>query len=159
MNEIELCRALRDFITQVFSQIDLPAKSQEKEEFSKCRPPSVINGYLPPKRSTSEEDFPFILVRPESAESDNTSTEVTVSIIFGCYSKEFDGYENCLNAMSILRDALLSLPDLTIEKKFQLRDQIQWKGYAEQPYPFWQVDMTTHWLFRSATPMPYPGGF
>lgn len=126
-------------------------------EYAQCRTPKVFNGYLPPKHQDDDahesDDFPFIVVRPDEATSTRESTMVTVSIIFGAYSASSDGYEHCLNMASRVRQALMSMPFLTLDGRYQLRDEITWRNTAEQPWPFWQVDMTTHWLIISPQPV------
>lgn len=158
MVEIELCRALRAFIEDAVKDLVLPCAIEGDKEpdhdYEASRVPTVFNGYLPPKRRTDKKDFPFIVVRPDQGESDRDSTRVTVSIIFGAYSETSDGYEHCLNMLSRVRGALMSMPTLTLAGKYQLREEISWSNFAEQPWPYWQIDMKTEWLFQSVQPMP-----
>ena len=46
------------------------------------------------------------------------------------------------------------MPTLTLAGKYQLREEISWSNFAEQPWPYWQIDMKTEWLFQSVQPMP-----
>ncbi len=153
MVELELCRALRAFIEDAVKDLVLPVKDEEEG-----RTPTVFNGYLPAKKpgdrgEVEKKYFPFIVVRPDEGESDRDSTRVTVSIIFGAYSKEDDGYEHCLNMMTRVRDALMAMPFETLAGRYQLRDSITWANFPDQPWPYWQVDMKTQWLINSPQPV------
>ncbi len=153
MVEIELCRALRAFIKDAVKDLVLPVKDEENG-----RTPQVFNGYLPAKKPGDRGDvekkyFPFIVVRPDEGESDRDGTEVTVSIIFGAYSTTDDGYEHCLNMMVRVRNALMALPFQTLKGRYQLRDEIVWRNFPDQPWPYWQIDMTTKWFFNSPQPV------
>ena len=149
MIEIYLTKALREFIKTAVKDFRLPVEKGE------IRPPQVINGFLPPKQyiqpnqSEREDDFPFVVVRPDKAETDSGKTEVTVSIIIGCYSKDFDGYEYCLNVMSRIRNALSSMKNGVLDKKYILQFPFEWDIVPEQPWPQWQVDITTRWVFNA----------
>lgn len=150
MIENKLSEALRDVIAEAVKDYVLPTKT------GAGRAPNIVNGYLPPKRSTLADDFPFVLVRPDQGASERGQTEVTVSIIIGCYSEEFDGYEYCLNVMTRIRNALAMMESQTLDRKYQLQWPITWENPTDQPYPQWQIDMTTKWIFN--TPQ-LPGNF
>lgn len=147
MVENELTRAIRAFLSEVLKDYAFPTKS------GPTRAPQVINGYLPPKRTGSEDDFPFVLVRADEGTSDQESTEVKVAIIIGTYSTDYDGHEYCLNVLARLRSALTSLPGLLLAGRYQLRLPLMWTTYADQPYPQWQLDIQTSWLIRTPVPV------
>lgn len=147
MNENDLTEKLRDFLATVVADYRLPVKNGEP------RSPTVLNGYLPPKRSGQNDDYPFVLVRPDSGQSEEEQTDVNVSIIIGCYTEEFDGYEYCLNIMQRIRTALCSLPNGILADKYVLDFPLKWENYPEQPYPLWQLDMDTKWAFNSPQPI------
>lgn len=143
MVENELTKALREFIAAAVENYRLPVKNGE------MRAPTVVNGYLPPKRSNVEDDFPFVLVRPESGETSLEETRCTVAIIIGCYTTEFDGYEYCVNVMERIKQALCEMPYGTLANKYQLCYPVKWEMPDEQPYPQWQVGMTTDWAYHA----------
>lgn len=143
MVEIELCKALRDFIDEAVEDFQLPVES------GGMRAPTVVNGYLPPKRKGPDDDFPFVLVRPISGQIDAGETTTSVAIVIGCYSEEFDGHEHCLNVMSRIRNALCALPGSVLAKKYVLTRPVEWSLSEDQPYPLWQIDMTTTWQYRA----------
>lgn len=153
MVENELTRAIRALVAEAVKDFALPTKPERGSEEGVPRAPKVVNGYLPPKRSGQEDDFPFVLVRAEEGATDLDSTEVKVSIIVGTYSEEFDGHEHCLNVMSRIRTALCSLPGMTIAHRYRLQHPIKWNTYGEQPYPYWQLDMQTTWNIRTPQPI------
>ena len=143
MVENELAKALRAFIAGVISEYRLPVKNGEP------RAPEVVNGFLPPKRSSVEDDFPFVLVRLEKGETNLEETTCTAAIIIGCYTAEFDGHEYCLNVMERIKQALCSMPFGTLANRYQLRYPVKWELPDEQPYPQWQIGMTTKWAFNA----------
>lgn len=143
MVENELAKALRAFIADAVKDYRLPVKTGE------MKAPTVVNGFLPPKRSTAEEDFPFVLVRLEKGATDLEETAVTAAIIIGCYTTEFDGHEHCINVMERIKQALCSMPYGTLASKYILRYPVKWELPDEQPYPQWQLGMTTEWAYRA----------
>lgn len=153
MIEIYLTQALRELVEEAVKDFRLPVEKGE------TRAPKVINGYLPPKQyimpgqTARDDDFPFVVVRADKATSNKEETQVDVSIIIGCYSKEFDGHEYCLNVMSRIRNALTSLENGILAGKYILSFPIEWDLVPEQPYPQWQLDMTTHWVFNTPKPI------
>lgn len=149
MVENELCRAIRELVTDAVKDFALPTKPEARDAEGELRAPTVINGYLPPKRSGAPDDFPFVVVRADEGTTDNEGTEVQVSIIVGSYTQEYDGHEYCLNVMNRIRTALCSLPFGTLKGRYVLQLPVKWSGYAEQPWPYWQIDMTTTWLIHA----------
>ena len=147
MNENDLAKELRIYLEKVVSDYRLPVKNGEP------RSPNVLNGYLPPKRSGQNDDYPFVLVRPDSGQSEEEQTEVTVSIIIGCYTEEFDGHEYCLNIMQRIRTALTSLPNGILADKYVLDFPFRWENYPEQPYPQWLLEIETKWVFNTPQPI------
>lgn len=143
MVENKLTLALREFIKEAVKNFRLPVEN------GKIRAPQVINGYLPPKQSGNLDDFPYVIVRPEKGSSEREATEVTVSIIIGCYAEDYDGYEYCLNVMARIRHALAELENNILANRYVLQFPISWEMVPGQPYPEWQLDMTTHWDFNS----------
>lgn len=144
MIEQELARNLREFIKDVVKDFRLPVETEKK-----ARAPKVYDGYLPPKRSEKGDDFPLIIVRPESATSDREETEVSVAIIVGCYTEEFDGHEYCLNVMTRIRNALASMENGVLAKKYVLKFPITWNIVPEQPWPQWELEIDTKWCFNT----------
>lgn len=153
MVENELTRAIRELVAESVKNFALPTKPERGSAEGDLRAPQVVNGYLPPKRQGSKDDFPFVLVRADEGATDQDSTEVKVSIIVGTYSEEYDGHEYCLNVMSRIRTALCSLPGMVLANRYRLKHPIKWSTYAEQPYPYWQLDMQTAWDIRTPQPI------
>lgn len=149
MVENELCRAIRELVADAVNDFALPTKPVGQNAEGELRAPTVINGYLPPKRAKAPDDFPFVVVRADEGTTDGEGTEVQVSIIVGAYTEEYDGHEYCLNVMTRIRTALCSLPFSTLKNRYVLQLPVKWSGYAEQPWPYWQIDMTTTWLIHA----------
>lgn len=143
MVENELEAALVEFVQRAVSEFRLPVQNGAP------RAPVVVSGYLPPKRSGESDDFPFVIVRTESAETDREQTVATVALIVGCYSTEFDGYKYCQNVVTRIRDAFGMLENGALARKYILQYPLKWKTPGEQAYPLWQIDMETQWAFKA----------
>lgn len=140
MIEQELVRALQAFLAEALKDFGMPTKD------GKLRPPKIIDGYLPPKRSGTDEDFPFVVVRPDSGTTDQNAVNVEVTLIVGAYTEETNGYLYCLNAMTRIRNALLSLRNGCLADRFLLVGEFSWKNLEEQPWPQWNLFITTNWM-------------
>lgn len=139
-----LTKALRELCEQAVKDFRLPTKDGKT-----LRAPQIVNGFLPPKRSTDLDDFPFVLVRPEQCTTDRESEEVRVNIIVGCYSEEYDGFEYGVNVIERIKEKICTLPAETLAQRYQMRYPIKWTMVPEQPWPQWQIDMETIWIFNS----------
>lgn len=143
MTDIELAEALRAAIAEAVKDLMLPVKNGEP------RPPQVINGYLPPKRSNTADDYPFVIVRLENGTNDREETETSVTFIIGCYSEEFDGHEHCINVMSRIKNFLFSMPNNILADRYVLQFPMSWELVSDQPYPQWRLDMSTKWRYNT----------
>lgn len=108
--------------------------------------PQYVNGYLPPKKSTDIEDFPFIIVRPNNG-SDTPSNigmsgDVAVKILIGTHSEDPHGYQDAVTLLEIIRRELLT--QRVINKQFELQ-LFSWQFPDEQPFPHWYIELTTNW--------------
>ena len=139
-----LTKALRELCEQAVKDFRLPTKDGKT-----LRAPQIVNGFLPPKRSTDLDDFPFVLLRPEQCTTDRESEEVRVNIIVGCYSGEYDGFEYGVNVVERIKEKICTLPAETLAQRYQMRYPIKWTMVPEQPWPQWQIDMETIWIFNS----------
>lgn len=144
MLETELVLALGVFIENALKDLRLPTKADGEP-----RAPKVVDGYLPPKRSTADGDFPCVVVRAEEGTSEQGQTTVTVSLIICCYTTETDGYAHCLEVMQRIRLALCQMENQTLDNRYQLGFPITWNNVPDHPYPQWQIDMTTKWTFNT----------
>lgn len=138
--EIDLCRALRSRIAEVVSDLRLPTDSNDDA----LRAPQVVNGYLPPKRQNDEPDYPFVIVRPgKGSTTRRDMSAAEVKLLIGCYSEEFDGFEECLMVMSHLRTSFMERPIL--EKRWQFELPFEWTNFDDQPWPQWNIECTCRW--------------
>lgn len=151
MIEPHLTESLCEFLEKTCTEFRLPTRS------GGMRSPKVFSGYLPLKRSTDDEDFPFLLVRVESATTDVDATEVEAVIVVGCYldSPDMAGYAQCLDVVARIRNALARLSAQTLAGRYQLRLPFKWENIQEQPFPHWQVEITTTWLFQNPRPWEF----
>ena len=140
MIEQELVRALQEFLAEALKDFGMPTKD------GKLRAPKIIDGYLPPKRSGTDEDFPFVVVRADSGTADHNAANVEVTLIVGAYTEETNGYLYCLNVMTRIRNALLSLKNGCLADRFLLVGEFSWKNIEDQPWPQWNLFITTNWM-------------
>lgn len=144
MTENHLTQELRALLEDALREFCYLAQDGNREG-----PPRIINGFLPPKKEPDGRDWPFVLIRPVEGSIDEEETTVSVQIIVGCWSREFEGYEYCLNVLSRIRNALTMLPARTLDYRFRLAFPIKWEFLSEQPYPSWTAVMTTDWILRT----------
>ncbi|MBE0470510.1 MAG: hypothetical protein IBX55_13510 [Methyloprofundus sp.] len=149
MIETELTRAIRERLETIVENLRL--KSDKKDQPD--RPPTVVNGYLAPKRSNQQSDFPYLIVRPgQGTTGSDGFTRVTVKLLVGCFSEEFDGFEYGLQVLSLIRKGLMESP--TLEKRYRMELPFDWELFDDQPYPEWVLEATTQWTI--ATPLEIP---
>lgn len=139
----EFTDALLAKIADAVKDMRLPVKNGEP------RPPKVIDGYLPPKRSGADDDFPLVIVRPEKGEIEENAANISAVLIVGCWSEEFDGYKHCVNVMERIKSALATMENGTLADKYILQYPIKWTLAEEQPYPFWQLEMELSFAHRA----------
>lgn len=135
--------ALMAKIAESVKDMRLPVKNGEP------RPPKVIDGYLPPKRSGADDDFPLVIVRPEKGEIEERAANISAVLIVGCWSEEFDGYKHCVNVMERIKSALATMENGTLADKYVLQYPIKWTLAEEQPYPLWQLEMELSFAHRA----------
>ncbi len=143
MIESNLSRALCEFVEGVTKDFRLETKNGE------LKAPQIVEGYLPPKRSNNDEDFPFIVVRFEDSKSELGQTAVSMSIVIGCYTQAMDGYLYCLSVYEAIRRALCEMPFQTLDERYQLGFPIECKNTGDHAWPYWQLEMTTNWVLTT----------
>lgn len=119
------------------------------------KPPQIVNGWLPHKRSSGpkDRDFPFIIVRPKSgATTDHANSQVTIQLLLGTYSEEYDGYQHNMQLLARLRLALFGLPSLTLNNRYRIEYPLKWELFDDQPWPEWAMKVETNWTVY--TPQP-----
>lgn len=145
MTEMELCEAVKAFVVEQMSQISWEAKDGSMEQSE----PKGIIGFYPPKRSNEEEDFPFVLVMPQSGSTTDAQTQSsTLAIYIGARSESFEGYRYLFSAVENIRHELLRRPGNIIchnGHTFQMQFPFTWEYPDEQQYPFWFIKITTQW--------------
>ena len=138
-----LAKALRELTADVLKDLRLPVKNGEP------RSPNIFNCYLPPKRSESDDDFPFVTVALDSGEIDTSYSAINVSFIIGCYTREYDGHEYCLTVFERLTRSLCGLPGGLLKGRYILHYPLKWELLQEQPYPQWQMRIETEWSYEA----------
>lgn len=152
MIEVELARAIRERSAEIVNLLRFPT-DRPGEDY---RAPMVVNGFLPPKRSKSNSEFPFIIVRPSAGVTGNDGyTRVTVKFIIGCYSEDFDGHEYGLIVLNELRTGFMQYP--TLESRYRMELPFEWQLYDDQPYPEWMLEATTQWTIPTPQETPDEG--
>lgn len=144
MTEHLLIDAVRKKVKDVVKDFRLETRF---EEHPRC--PTVFEGDLPPKRSNSTDDFPFVIVRFEESSSTNDEITASVLIVAGCFTEDLLGHRDCMNVLTRIRTALLTMPNGILDDRYILQPPIKITNLPEQPYPQWQINMETKWCFRA----------
>lgn len=141
-----LGEAIRAKVAEALKEYRLPVEKGEP------RTPQIFNCFLPPKRAGVQDDFPFVAVITRHGEVDYDQTIVTVPIVIGCYSKEYDGHEYCFNVLQRLISELCRMPGGCLADKYILQYPLKWDLLEEQAYPYWEVHLETKWMLQSPQP-------
>lgn len=163
--ETNLVHAIAVFLSEGFKNFKLPREADEDEikegnenwQDWPLRDVKVVEGFLPPKRSSDEDDFPCVVVRADGGSSGFGAQQTKVSLIVCVYSKDdtaCHGWQEAMDLKTHIQTLLQSMPDATLERKYQLRGEISWSMSSEQLLPFWQLDMETTWVMPGAVPFP-----
>ncbi|MDT8901837.1 hypothetical protein [Anaeroselena agilis] len=108
------------------------------------RAPQVVDGYLPPKdpkNHNTTEDFPYVIVRYLSDETDEEGATAQVKVICGVYSDDDrQGWRDLLNLMSSIKTFLLS--NRLFGGCFSVELPLKREIPEEQPVPEWQGVLT-----------------
>ena len=150
--EIELARAIRErasfLLKDLLLETDVPGEAP--------RSPTIVNGYLPPKRAKDGSEVPFVIVRPNAGKTDTTGfTRVTVKLIIVAYSEAFDGHEYAMLVLQRLRIGLMEQP--TLDQRYRMELPFTWDLFDDQPYPNWQLVITTEWTVPTPQEIPDEG--
>lgn len=138
---IGLCKVIREKIKESIKSLILETDNYG----SKHRAPKLVNGWLPPKRTDDEPEFPFVIVRPKTGKINNDGfLRVQVRVAVGTYSEEFDGHEYAMIAFQRIVQALNEQP--TLDDRYTLEYPLTWELFDEQPYPFWQIVGTLEYI-------------
>ena len=148
MNDVYLCKALGEFLEAGLSDFLLPLE-HKADVF---RAPKIIQGYLPPKnsRESKDDDFPFVLIRPDSGKTDADGCSTEVSIVIGVWDDDFEGHLTALTLKEKTgRCSLYRTGRRPLCERFILETPVSWENSPAQAWPFWQIVMSTRWTFRA----------
>lgn len=147
-----LCAAVRERLKEVLKHNFLETDHVDAPR----RPPQIVNGFLPPKRTDGEPEFPFIIVRPASGVVPNDGYgRAKLRLIVGTFSEEYDGHEYAMQVFERSLRGLMERP--TLERRYTLEYPLAWELFDEQPYPFWQLVATTEWGVPTPVLLPDEG--
>lgn len=111
------------------------------------RPPSVIDGWVPPK-VTDVEMFPFMIVRPsEGSDSEQGADEnatARIDIVIGTYSDTDDGWLDVMLLIDAIRNDFGSAPAID-DTAFEQTGPLTWAIPEAQPRPQWFGTVKTIW--------------
>ena len=151
MREIELIQAIKKRCSEAL--INLRFNTEQKNKPKRC--PKTIRGWNLPAGGNAfvesdndvEKQNPFIIVRPQTG-NDSARDELKASmlIIVQVYNDEsdFTGYEDLLICMNRIYDSIKNNP--VLENTFIYNEgSFQWSLNEEQPFPIWQMGITTDW--------------
>lgn len=140
MIENLLTEAVINYLRAVFDENLLPTDA------GGIKSPKVVDGWLPPKGSDDEPDFPYIIVRVSSGRTgDDGYSRATVRFLIGAYSEDYDGYRYVVQVLQRLRAAFMSLPSMTLDDQYKFELPFDWEMIDDQPYPEWVLSVDTQW--------------
>lgn len=114
----------------------------------------VFNGYLPP-REHGEAQYPFASVILLSGEISTEQMSLCRTLIsLGVYADDHSGHKDLLNLIRRTSNALLTLPDLTLNRRYVLSGPLKWSISQDDLDPFWLGSITAEWQFY-APQFPY----
>lgn len=145
-----LCAALRSRIAEVVADMRLeeggnrPPGARPNPGQRVFRAPSVINGFLPPKKAEIG-DHPFIIVRPTTGriEGETEHTKQGVVILIGTYADDAEGHEDLLTIVQKVIQSVRESP--TLDNRYTLAYPLNWEVYEQQQQPFWTAAIDTEW--------------
>lgn len=118
--------------------------------------PAVYSGFLPPKGDDLEVEFPFLLVRLNSFNTDgNSNCTVQVGIFICTYdaSRDFQGYQDGVLLAERIRRMLLQ--KRVLDNKFEIDPNVLGALPDQQAWPQWQTELNVS--FTYAAPISYEG--
>ena len=116
-------------------------------------PVTVIQGYLPPKRTAPDESYEkcMIQVRYSDGEADfNTAEDQSKSInrmIIAVRTTSDDvqiGPQNTVNLMAMIQRKIYEHPILN--RKYRAIFPLKWKAPTSDTWPFWEGEMTIPYI-------------
>lgn len=152
MNDIHLCAALANLLDAELKDFMLPLGHEPNSE-AVYRASKIFQGYLPPKgkrqgNSGNDDDFPFVVIRPDGGETNSDGCSSDVTLIFGVWDERFDGHFTAMTLKDRVEAILLNLPNQVLANRFILEMPISWENSPTQAWPFWQIVMKTRWTFH-----------
>lgn len=153
---LDLCDALREHLETSLKNIKLQTRGADLEKDGPARNLKIIDGYLPTKEEDSEDPYPFVLVRANSAQLSPRRSQTEVSIVIGTYGKDSVGYRDAVNVLDAVVNSIIGFAQLPLKQKFHLVPELDWQIIKDQPWPYWQLELKTLW--GSDFPMCVPAG-
>lgn len=145
MTEIELCESIADFVVQQLKQMSWEDSSGSMSQ----REPKTFIGFVPPKRATQADDFPYVLVVPTNGSTSSDSDQSTsVDIFVGARSESISGWSYLFGALERIRHSFMTAQGHVIShngRTFRMRFPFSWAYTMEQPFPFWEIKISTSW--------------
>jgi len=138
MTPVLLVDEIKSFIEEVVKNYWLETNKDTNKA------PQVVTGYLPPKKSTPDPDYPFVIVRLVEGSDSQDGATVTVKIIVGTYSEDVqNGWRDVASIIQRIWTELFK--KRIIAQKYRVEYPMKFEMSEEQPFPEWVGIMTTTW--------------
>lgn len=125
------------FLTAALAEVRLSTSDGDD-----ARPPVLVAGWLPPKRSADEPLPPLLVVRPTQGADEDDGSRVEVQLLLETFSEDTEGWRDLTNVVQRIRSALTAQRTLG---PFHLELPLKWQLFDEQPLPQWGAVLTTTW--------------
>lgn len=147
MTEIQLCNEIRSTLKLILGDIYHPTDNSRGRE-TEYKAPEIVNGYLPPKNHDDIPDFPCVIVRPHSGDTEMLEGNIPgdfckVKMLIGSYGRENSDFEYCLVIKSRIVNHFRAKPAL--KKSFRMKPVVTWQMPDEQSTPIWYIELVTMW--------------
>ena len=170
----ELCKAIHTFCEDKLKELLQPIpdkvtemrpgslnphiplqQSEEEYDIGHVKHITVFTGYLPPKRKSDSDDYPFLLIVPVSGSYEDGVATAKVQLYAGSWHNGSDGFTEVMNIIERLSQAFMSMPFSRLENRYILEPPLNWvfpdvSQQAGAP-KMWQAVLTTDWTFTSST--------
>lgn len=142
-----LLDSLVDFFTKVFKGYVV------EDELGNQWSMTVVQGFLPPKRTNPTEDYEkyAVMIRYDDGEADwfggeDQSKSINrIKICVRTWSDDVQlGPQNTINLMAMIQRKIYEHPILA--RKYRAIFPLKWKAPDGQSYPIWQGEMTIPYI-------------
>lgn len=126
---ISLIDELETILKDLFKENAYETKSKA------YKAPDIKTGWYTVKGKNSDEEFPYILISPVIQDDTSNDSTVELIIVFAAHSMDPEGWKDSALMAEKVRQYLET--NHTINKKYEIDNNLKIVFPDEQPYPQW----------------------